>query len=371
MSSNLPSESCLDKTVETFGLGTYDHPQWGFEHGEDSNKKHTKESLPQDGGPLDPFGPDRLLSYPTNLATSMVPGDYDRPPMFKTPVPSHLDSVVHSVSSSELPSGLDGPVARSDYYDKMTTAESIKPAIEDMFAGADTGAYVAGKKSRSKKAPVSGPPVLEEVGHATMSEMQSNYDISVPTEYSKKSLPSIPDNYESRDNFLNSLGNYWSGYTVEDQNVPQGFPSTEFLDDSRWQKTNASTGNMKKVAVNLDLVKTLTSGVMKEFGKKDLSRRHIMSFLKKKNEPQYLASDIVRCLGEVHGIHVMDNLDVFPVLRTASTTVNLTNTRNKIISLEVDNLIRPEVSAQLRYAAAELSNVLALLERMGDQNGSK
>jgi hypothetical protein len=67
----------------------------------------------------------------------------------------------------------------------------------------------------------------------------------------------------------------------------------------------------------------------------------------------------------------MDNLDVFPVLRTASTTVNLTNTRNKIISLEVDNLIRPEVSAQLRYAAAELSNVLALLERMGDQNGSK
>ena len=193
--------------------------------------------------------------------------------------------------------------------------------------------------------------------------------MEVPSKVDSASdLPGIPDNYEHRDNFLNSLGNYWSGYTVEDQNVPAGFPSTEFEDPYRWQKTNASTRNMKKIAVNISLVKDLTSAFLKEKGKKNLSRRHIMSFLQKRNEPQYLASDIVRCLGENHNIYVMDNLDVFPMLRTSSSKVNLANIRNEIINLEVASINKPEIAHQLRHAAAELTEVLALLERHGDKN---
>lgn len=345
--TSLPSESCLDKTVETFGLGTYDYPQYGFEHGEDSNKKKSEKALPDDGGPLDPFGPDRLLSYPTNMASTMVPGDLDRPPMFKTPPPSHLDSVVHSVSHTKLPSGLD-EVARSDYYDKMTTANRLGPSIEDMFGGADTGAYVSSEKEKPKK-------------------IDLRKDSDGVFDYG--SLPGIPDNIEHRDNNLGALGNYWSGYTIQDQNVPAGFPSTEFQDESRWQKTNASTKPMKKLAVNIPALRDLTKGFIREHGKKDISRRHIMSFLTKQNQPQYLASDIIRCLAHDHDIYVVDSLEVFPIKKTASHTINVANLRNKIVDLEVRNISNPKVSHELRRAAAELSEVLALLERIGGNHG--
>ncbi len=59
VSSNLPDED-NDKSVDTFGIGTYDD---GFDRNNKSKGDVKKNSLPMDGGPFDPIGPDRLLSY--------------------------------------------------------------------------------------------------------------------------------------------------------------------------------------------------------------------------------------------------------------------------------------------------------------------
>ena len=327
MSSGLPSENSLDKTVETFGLGTYDYPQSGLSHGEDSNTKKSERSLPDDGGSLDPFGPDRLLSYPDFVATSMMPGHLMAGPRQKTPAPSHYDSVVHSVSHSELPN--EDPVPRASYYDKMTVGQSV----DDMFAKEDAGVYAA------------------------------------ESEESEESLPSLPDNYAKFDNSLNSLGNYWSGYSYEDQAVSAGFPSTEFENEQRWTKTNASQRyNMNKIATNIPLVRDLTKSFLKEYGKKDLTRRHVMSFLQRVGSYQFLASDIIRCLRQDHDIQVRDVLDEFPVTRTASGQ-HLSSLRNKLISLEIDYIRDPVVSNVFRQAAADLTRTIALLEKAGAKNG--
>jgi hypothetical protein len=328
MASSLPTESALDKTVETFGLGAYDYPQSGFEHGEDSNQKKNEKALPDDGGPLDPFGPDRLLSYPTNMASAMMPGDIDRPPSQKTPPPSHLDSVVHSVSQAKLPPS-DSSVTRSDYYDALNTASLVR-SLDDMFSNSGDDSYVSSE--------------------------------------SEETLPVPPSNYEFFDNNTQALGNYWSGSVIQDQSVPAGFPSTEFEDPSRWQKTNASEKQMMKTATNVDLVKSLTADFIKQYGKKDLTRRHIMAFLQKQNSHQYLASDIVRCLAHEHDIVVKDVLDQFPVYKKASSN-HLSSIRSTLIELEIQNMTKPEVSSVFRMAAADLSRTIALLERLGVSNG--
>jgi len=326
MPSTLPSESCLDKTVDTFGLGTYDYSQWGFDHGEDSNKKKSERTLPDDGGPLDPFGPDRLLSYPTMISTSLVPGDSSRPPSQKTPPPSYLDSVVHSVSQSKLPPE-DPTVARSDYYDYMTTSTKVN-SFDDMFSNSGDDTY---------------------------------------TSSDEDSLPSLPKNEQEFDNNLQSLGNYWSGMVIQDQSGPAGFPSTEFEDPQRYQKTNASEKNMKRMATDIELVRGLTKSFLKDFGKSELTRRHVMAFLQKNNRNMYFASDVIRCLKLDHDIIVKDVLDEFPVKKEASTS-RLSSIRDILISYEVPNGKNPEVASECRLAAANISHVLALLERYGVKN---
>jgi len=328
MASSLPTESALDKTVETFGLGAYDLPQSGFEHGEDSNKKKSEKALPDDGGPLDPFGPDRLLSYPTNMASAMMPGDVDRPPSQMTPPPSHLDSVVHSVSQSRLPPQ-DSSVARADYYDSRNTASLVR-SLDDMFSNSGDDTY---------------------------------------TSSDDESLPSIPSNYSVLDNNTQSLGNYWSGKVIQDQAEPAGFPSTEFEDPARWQKTNASEKSMIKTSTDINLVKSLTTDFLKAYGKNNLTRRHIMSFLKSRNSYQYLASDIIRCLNHDHEIVVRDVLDQFPVYKKASGKTSLASIRDVFIELEILNITKPEISSEFRYAAAEMSRTIALLEKLGVSNG--
>ena len=88
--SALPTESALDKAVQEFGIGTYDFPMSGFNHGEDSEDPPSEmnphgKALPDGGGSLDPFGPDRLLSYPATYSSVQIgvgelPGDYDIAP---------------------------------------------------------------------------------------------------------------------------------------------------------------------------------------------------------------------------------------------------------------------------------------------------
>ena len=328
MASSLPTESALDKSVETFGLGTYDHPQYGFEHGEDSNNKKSEKTLPDDGGSLDPFGPDRLLSYPQTVATTMVPGDVDRPTSHRSPPPDWVDSVVHSTSQTKLPDG-DEPTARSDYYNNMSVGQLVH-SIDDYTA--------------------------EHSGDTFASSVEED------------SLPVPPSNYEKFDNNLQSLGNYWSGSVIQDQSVPAGFPSTEFEDPQRWQKTNASSQKMKKVAVNINLVRDLSSEFLKKHGKKDLTRRHVMAFLQKVGSHQFLVSDVIRCLKEDHGVQMNDTLDNFPVVKTASSS-RLASIRSRLIDLEIEHMTDPHASDLYRRAAADISKVIAVLEKYGVKNG--
>lgn len=329
MASGLPTESALDKSVETFGLGAYDHPQSGFEHGEDSNNKKSEHSLPDDGGPSNP-DPELLLSYPHTVSSTMVPGDVQRPPAQRTPSPDWLDSVVHSVSQSELPKGNDPP-SRSSYYNNMSIGQLVH-SIDDYTAehAGDTFASSEGDEEDSLPSPLSNPGIM--------------------------------------DNNLQSLGNYWSGTVIQDQSDPAGFPSTEFEDPERYQKTNASGRPMKKVATNINQVRGLSSQFLKEYGKKDLTRRHVMAFLHKSGEHQYLASDIIRCLKEDHEVFILDVLDQFPVMKTASA-ISLSSIRDRLIDLEIHNIIKPEVSAAYRHAAADLTRTIELIERFGVSNG--
>lgn len=329
MSTSLPSENCLDKTVETFGLGAYDYPQSGLEHGEDSNRRMTKQTLPDDGG-SDSLGPEKLLSYPLTVSVSMTPGEIDRPPSQKTPPSSHLDSVVHSVSNTELPDDHNNPSAHSDYYDRMTTSESV----DDIWSDRGDEVYA--------------------------SEEEFDYDVD--------SLPGLPTNEKSTDNNTQSLGNYWSGYITQDLSNPAGFPSTEFEDPQRWQQTNASGHKMKKISTNLELVRGLSSQFLKKFGKVGLTRRHVMAYLHNEGSHQFLTSDIVRCLKEDHGVVIKDVLDEFAV-HAASKKINLSSIRDRLIDLEIQSITKPNVSAVFRYAAADLSRTIALLDQLGVENG--
>jgi len=117
----------------------------------------------------------------------------------------------------------------------------------------------------------------------------------------------------------------------------------------------------KRRATNISLVSDLTQDFMKEFGKKDLTRRHVMSFLSKSNTPQFLASDIIRCLKLRHSVYVKDVLDEFPIAKTASDgKLSLAAVRAKLVMLESGSA--PNVSRQLKQCSAHISSVIKDLE---------
>jgi hypothetical protein len=123
---------------------------------------------------------------------------------------------------------------------------------------------------------------------------------------------------------------------------------------------------MSRTATDLQLVGDLSKEFMKDFGKKDLVRRHVMAFLQDKGLPQYLASDIIRCLKHRHSIVIADVLDQFPV-KTASQGSpihSFTKMRDHFIQKEIDHISQPEVASKFRRCAADLAHVIAGLERL-------
>lgn len=355
MPSTLPTDSALTKAVKDFGLGTYDSPRDSELHGEDDEKREPEgESLPQEGGPLDPFGPDRWLSYPEGPATSQgkhasaeLPGDEDRPPRRRKPAEDTKDDVVPSIAQSELPSEQDNPSARADYYDDMQIGKSS----DNMWADEDTGAYVS-----------------NEV----------------------ESLPTPAENEMTMKNWLDAVGNAWSGYVVEDQNVPRGFPSEDFRENVNFPKTNdpghggrvLAGDDMRRTydsprtrqATDLQLVEELTKKFLKDHGKTNITRRAVTSFLQNndRGDRQYLASDIIRCLKLKHKISIPDVLDIFPVSKTASRQANhagLATTYEDLINLEIKHLHEPEAASAFRRCAANLARVMADLRKVWSQNG--
>jgi len=401
MPASLPTESAVDKAVNEFGVGTYDSDNGNGSRGEDDEDGKSESSPNGDALPgthgLDPFGPDRLLSYPQTfasvermilLAAGMVPGDLSVPTEHQHPESDPGDDSVPTVAeASELPDDHDNPSARSDYYDRMTTGMS-----GDEWADEDSGAWAAEK----------------EPGAA---------------------LPGVQKNETSMDDFLGALGNAWSGYETEDVSDTKGFPSTDLAENADFPRSNddtsggrlvatgdrimsklddtlasyargettlgglydalvgtdtrtaAATGKTvghfidsvsgpSRTATNHELVGDIAKGVLKEFGKKGLTRRHVMTFLQTSKHSQYLASDVIRCLKLRHSVYVKDVLDEFPVVKTASSGLSsLASVRERLIQLEVDSVLRPEVSSQLRRCAASVSVAIADLERLEGRHG--
>lgn len=320
--------------------------------------KKEEKTLPDAGGPLDPFGPDRLLSYPQTFSFDQLvksdikklfsaadlPGTLDIPPHS----PGFVDQEnavnrVPSVSQTKLPSG--GAVPRADYYDA-----TVISTTGDEWADEDSGAYAC------------------------------------EGDDSSANLPGVLKNEMNFDNSLGALGNSWSGTGIEDVSGPQGFPSQDFSENVDYGKSDNQDGgrvlaslsferldmaNIRK-ATNIDLVRTLTSSFIKKEGKKDLTRRHIMAFLQTEKQPQYLASDIVRCLLLDHNIYVKDVLDEFPVAKIASSgpsdgVQSLASIRSKLIDMEIRSFGTPEISSSYRTAAAAITRAIAALERI--ENG--
>jgi len=372
MPSTLPTDPAVTKAVKNFGLGPYDSQSDSDMHGEDDEEREPEgETLPQAGGPLDPFGPDRWLSYPEGPSTSqgkhasaILPGDEDRPPRGRKLVEDTKDDVVPSVAKSELPSDEDNPPARADYYDPMHFGKES----DEIWPDEDSGAY-AGEEDESE------------------------------------SLPGATHNDVTMKNWLDALGNAWSGYIQEDMNDPKGFPSQDFSENVDYQKTNDSThggrvlagGDMRttydsleptpgliralartapRTATDLKLVVELTKNFLKKHGKKDITRRAITAFLQDNDygDRQYLASDIVRCLKHNHKIVIPDVLDTFPITKTASGKIEianngLTGVYNRLIDLEVEHLHIPETASILRRCAARLARVMVSLERIENRDG--
>ncbi len=290
--------------------------------------------------------------------------------------------------ASELPSDEDNEAARADYYERLNPVHAaIVPSY--IAPNEDSGAYT----SQSEKT-------------------------------SDSALPGVEKNDLSMDDWLQSLGNWWSGRVDGDASGRQGYPSTDFaenvdfdksdqdgggtvapmgdsrtlaMDQSEWNKKMDEAmkipdessqkaaidslyttlredkksqpkkkASMNRNATNITLVNSLTKDFLKACGKKDLTKRHVLAFLQSLGQPQFLSSDIIRCLKLAHDIHVKDVLDEFPVARTASTVGGTTvaQVRRKLIDLEGEFVLQPEVSSILRRCAANLTRALIDMERL-------
>jgi hypothetical protein len=196
-------------------------------------------------------------------------------------------------------------------------------------------------------------------------------------------------NEETMDDTLQPLGNWWSGKEIEDITSPYGFPATDFDENINYDRSDNQDGGTTvplgdpkmfasgrtsmttRQATNIHQVVGLTKDFLKEAGKENLTKRTVLAFLQGRNLPQYLSSDIIRCLKIQHDIHVKDVLDEFPVARKASVAMGTTiaRARHALIELECKHVLDPQVASVLRRCAAQLTRALIDMERLEAGNG--
>ncbi len=416
MASSLPTDPALTKAVDTFGYGPFDGQRDDELHGEDDESREPAgSSLPSE--PTDGFDMEFLLSYPQEQAlgpkhasaidwfiASILPGDGDRPPPSPRPADSTIDDLAAPpsdvrVSDSELPSDSDNPSARSDYYDKMTMGSStgrplvhllnedfssavtsaarlLAEGMSDIWPTEDSGSYVTQeKKDPSDEVEHSDEPFVPykekaEGGHY------------VDEDGYIESFPEPEFNDMSMENDLGALGNGWSGYTVEDMSNPAGFPSENFLEEADFVDESANspeiwhlqpfgyassiaTGKpqMNRQATDIEKVRELTAAFLKEHGRKSIVRRSVLSFLQGEGLPQYLASDVIRCMKHDHGILVPDVMDTFPLAKDAPEDLRrLASLHGRLLELSITTADR-RVASRLTQCAASVARALAKLER--------
>lgn len=376
MSSLLPSEDASLNSVNDFGLGPYDGASYETSlKGENVERLEPSGDTLPDGGPGDDEPLEYYLSYPQETAVNnkhsadMLPGDIDRPPRGRNPnedliidqTPSGFfdpditddgEPVSDPGDHSHLPVG-GLPVARADYYDNTVLgAESM----DDIWTDTVTNTY---------------------------SEKED--------EVSDDSLPGVTKNEVSIDDLLGAFGNSWSGIIEEDLSGPNGFPSTDFSENVDYPKSNDDTigqlvasvdtsisfkksgGKMNRIATDTELVESLTKDFLKQFGKKNLVRRHVLAFLQDRKLPQYLASDVVRCLKHNHQIVIPDVMDTFPLAKIASensldSKKFIESTIRSLITFRNANNVSDETRVSLTICEARLASVLVDLELLEVSN---
>lgn len=374
----LPTEDASSKSVRDFGIGTYDsYPDSAFPKGEDDESREPRgESLPTGGGSEHP-NVEPLISYPQSPSNGKHASLID----------SEVESLIAALRSalSQLPGDFDRPVR--DQNPAQTTLPDILP----------TSPVSKSKKDAESQLPKGEPAAHADYYDHTMRDGKSVEDIwpyedaSVYADESQDSLPTPATNDTTMDDFLGALGNAWSGYTVDDltDNVgfPQNFPDwnenfPKSNDDSlggttiyggSYHHSDASYARFPKgipmterIATDLELVGNLSKEFLKEYGKKDLVRRHVLSFLQERNLPQYLASDIIRCLKHREDIIIADAMDLFPISKKASSdSVSLSSIHHRLVDMEIATIADPPVASVFRHAAAAIAKVLAKMERVG------
>jgi len=148
------------------------------------------------------------LSDKLRESSGLLPGDQDVETTHRRPKTDNIDSVVPTVAETSLPDDHNNPSARSDYYDHMKIGYS-----GDEWADEDSGAW------------------------ATEGEPGSG-------------LPGVVKNEVTMDNFLNSLGNFWSGHETEDISGPNGFPSEDFSESANYDRSDNQDGG--RIVVSTD-----------------------------------------------------------------------------------------------------------------------
>jgi hypothetical protein len=292
MPASLPTTDCLDRVMWTFGIGTYDSAQDVATDEGENDVGYGHKSLPpivdseiefeeDDDITAQCYTPKGVMP---NLSASL-PGDYDLPPRgYSNKIKDIKYNLISDAGTSEIP------------FDDRTSASKL---------------------------PHNEYNQSSVVGYSDKSSQTSSKKHSADAE-----LPGPVGNYQTLDNELGSLGNWWSGQTYEDVAQPISFPTADrpynWVDQFFSVPTgyaSSRTGSMKKIATNLNLVNTLTSDFYKKYGKeKSLTKRHVMAFLQENGYHVYLSSDIIRCL-QGHNIYIADVLDQFPV-KTASDSSN-------------------------------------------------
>jgi hypothetical protein len=327
MPSSLPTEDTLSEIMSDFGIGTYDAPTQQGESGESLVSK-PRRSVPDGGIEMSISDPDQFSSY----ASSALPGDTDAPARGRNPKDKVIDKVIPSTSQSELPCDKDNPSARSDYFDHTVIGSGTidRPAISDVWADEDSGAYA------------------------------------------QTSLPGVNKNEVDYDNQTGGIGNAWSGYVVDDTSSSCGTPSDEFLENESYPRSDkdgygrflASSGdNMTKVSTNFVLIDGITTDFIKKFGKKDVTRRHVMQYLSSVNQSQHLVSDVVRCLRVCHKVDILDLLDVFPFAKKASSAGDLGSIVEDLSDLAVLYRDNTDVSREIMASLGEVAMVSGLVAK--------
>jgi hypothetical protein len=355
--------------------------------------------------------------------SSILPGDGDRPPPGPRPADKTIDDLAAPpsdvrISDTSLPSDSDNPAARSDYYDKMTMGHSkagpgrlltfddirrfvppdmmkrdceldllrgveeadriLGAAMADIWPSEDSGSYVTTeKKDISDQSDIT--PELEETDEPGVAykEKGGHY---VDQDGYVESFPEPERNDSSQEDSLGALGNAWSGYTVEDMSTPSGFPTDNFTEEADYMDENpilpevwhlqpfgfastSGTVKMNRQATDIKKVRELTASFLKEHGRKSIVRRSVLSFLQGEGLPQYLASDIIRCMKHDHGILVPDVMDTFPLAKDAPEDLRrLASLHGRLLELSMTTADR-RVSSRLNQCAASVARALAKLER--------